>query len=551
MDGERGRLTEAVLAELRGVVGDAHVLTADPEIAAHSRDIGPWRTLGAAVVEPASTEEVSAVLAVANRERLPVWTFSGGWNWGYGAAMALEDGAIILLLRRMNRILEVNRELAYAVIEPGVTQKQLRDHLDAHDTGLWTDCTDSTPHGSVIGNALEHGVGYTPLCDHFGALCGIEAVLADGTVVRTGGGPPNATTWHLHRWGTGPSVDGLFGQSNLGVVTRAGVWLMPKPEAFALFLLELRDERDLGPAVDVLRDLTLQRVLTANLHMVNDVLFAAILEQYPRELLGPGETRLSDAARAALRRRLRIGPYSITTGLYGTRASVREQVQRLKKGLKGLGRVSVVGETMAERIPGLATLAERHGAVDELLGRLSGASPTKLRATESVFRLLQGIPGELVLGFAYFKAAGPRPERDLDPARDGAGMIWFPVILPLTGAHVHRVMDLCRPLFHAHGFDYTNTFISISGRATMSLMPIFYDRADADETARALALQRALFEQTQAAGYPQYRTGHAFHRTLFDAAPGYQALTGAIKRALDPNDILAPGRYGLGGGDGG
>jgi 4-cresol dehydrogenase (hydroxylating) len=431
-----------------------------------------------------------------------------------------------------------------------VTQKQLRDHLDAHGTGLWTDCTDSTPHGSVIGNALEHGVGYTPYCEHFATLCGIEVVLADGTLVRSGGGPAHSTTWNVHRWGTGPSVDGLFGQSNLGIVTRAGVWLMPAPEACELFLIELRDESDLGEVVDIFRDLTLRRVLSSNLHIVNDVLFSAILGQYPRDLLGPGETRMSDEALAALRSRLRLAPMSVTTGLYGTRAGVKEQARILERRLKRFGRISVVGHGLAGRLPGLSAFWERRkagGVVDRLLGKLSGATPAKLKATMSAFALLQGIPGELVLGFAYFKAPEPRPEKDLDPARDGAGMIWFPVVLPLTGEHVDRVLAICRPAFHRHGFDYANAFISLSGRCTMSLMPIFYAKADPDETARAQALQRELFELTQAAGYPQYRTGHAFHREMFADAPGYKDMTQAIKRALDPNGILAPGRYGMDG----
>ncbi|MBK9035891.1 MAG: FAD-binding oxidoreductase [Myxococcales bacterium] len=544
------RVSAAVIEELRAVVGGAHVRTEPAELAPHSRDTGPWRTVGAALVEPATTLEVAAVLRVANRERLPVWTFSGGWNWGYGAAMGLDDGALILHLRRMDRVLEVNRELAYAVVEPGVTQQQLRDHLDVHAPDLWSDCTDSTPRGSVLGNALEHGVGYGPDCDHFGALCGLEVVLADGTVVRTGGGPPGSTTWHLHRWGTGPSLDGLFGQSNLGVVTRAGVHLTPRPEAFRLVLLELDRDDDLGDVIDVVRDLTLRGILRANFHTVNDVLFAAVLGPYPRDLLAPGATRLTDDGLRALRARLQITPASLTLGLSGTRGQVAEQRALLQQRLARFGKISVVGPTLAARLPGLATLLERAGATlgeraGARLAGLTGLTPAKLRTTANVYRLLQGIPGERVLGFAYFKARGARPERDVDPARDGAGMIWAPVILPLTGAHVRAVAALARPVFHRHGFDYANTFISISGRATMSLMPIFFDRDDADETARAQALQQELFALTQAAGYPQYRTGHGLHRVMFDDAPGYRAAARAIKRALDPNGILAPGRYGL------
>jgi len=541
-------ITAPVVTELRQIVGEPNVWTDDDRIGEQSRDIGPWRTRGAAIVLPQSTQEVAGVLAIATRERLPVWTFSGGWNWGYGAAMGLHDGALILLLRRMNRIVEVNEELAYAVVEPGVTQAQLREYLAAHHPGLWSDSTDSTPNGSIIGNALEHGVGYTPMCDHFGALCGLEAVLADGTIVHTGGSSPDASTRYTHRWGTGPSLDGLFGQSNLGVVTKAGIWLMPKPETHTLFLVEMDDAETLGSVFDAVRTLSLDGLLRANVHAVNDVLFSAVLGPYPHELLDPNARFLNEAGRAELRERYKIAPFTMTGGLYGTKAQVAVQRRALEKRLPDAARLRFVGSRLARIVRPLAAgwrRASSGGIVDRALRSLTGASAPKLQATTRVLDLLQGIPGELILGFAYFKTAD-RPDRDLDPARDGAGMIWSPCVLPMRGSDARTVMELARQLYEEHGFDYSNSFISVNARTMMSLMQIWFRPDDADETRRALGLQRALFEACQDAGYPQYRTGHSLHGALFDGAPGYLHLAGAVKRALDPAGILAPGRYGLG-----
>jgi len=539
-------LADGLVDERRRVVGPDHVWTESDRIDENSRDIGPWQTRGAAVVSPATTGEVAKILRIADRAGTPVWTFSGGWNWGYGAAMGLRDGALILLLRRMNRIVEVDEELGFAVIEPGVTQAQLQEYLAEHHPGLWPDCTDSTPRGSVIGNALEHGVGYTPMSDHFGALCGIEAVLADGTVVRSGGGPENTTTWHTHRWGTGPSIDGLFGQSNLGVVTRAGIWLMPTPAKQGLFIVEMDDEAALASTADTMRGLMLSGLMRANVHIVNDVMFSAILGSYPDGLLESGQTVLDDEARAELRRRYNIAPFSMVGGMYGTRGQISDLKRALRKGLGGGARVRFVGPGVARRLPGLVAIWQRQqegGTVDRLLRRASGASPAKLQATSRVFDLLRGVPGEMVLGFAYFKEQH-RPARDLDPARDGAGMIWSPCMLPLRGRDMRAVMDLAKPLYAEHGFDYGNTFITVNPRTAMSLMVIWFDRDDTVESQRALRLQKALYAACQEAGYPQYRTGHSLHESMFADAPGYRHVLRTIKQALDPNDILAPGRYG-------
>ena len=179
--------------------------------------------------------------------------------------MPYRDGTLILVLERMNRIIEVNQELAYAVIEPGVTQQQLNDYLKSNNIPLWSDCTDSTPQGSIIGNALERGVGYTRHWDHFGHLCGLEVIMANGEPLRTGGGPAHSLTWHTHKWGTGPFIDGLFSQSNFGIVVKSGIWLMPAPEAFNCFICELCDEAKLPQMVDALRRLALKGILPCQL----------------------------------------------------------------------------------------------------------------------------------------------------------------------------------------------------------------------------------------------------------------------------------------------
>jgi 4-cresol dehydrogenase (hydroxylating) len=283
-------VTEDELARLREVVGPEHVLATAAEREQHAKDTSLWRRLPAAVVYPGSTEEVAEVLRVAGARGLAVWPFGRGKNWGYGAHMALGEDAIVMLLDRMDRILEVNEELAYAVIEPGVTQGQLNAHLRETGSRLWADCTDSTPDGSVVGNALERGVGYTPGWDHFGNVCGLEVVLPTGAVIRTGGGPRDSLGFHTYKWGTGPYIEGLFSQSNFGVVTKAGVWLMPAPEAVRCFICELEDPSSQPAVMDALRELALHGVIRSNVHMVNDVMFLAQLAQYPYDLLDGART---------------------------------------------------------------------------------------------------------------------------------------------------------------------------------------------------------------------------------------------------------------------
>ena len=102
---------------------------------------------------------------------------------------------------RMNRILEVNEKFAYALVEPGVTFFDLYQYIQERKLKLWLDVPD-LGGGSILGNTMERGVGYTPYGDHFMMHSGLEVVLPSGEVIRTGmGAMPNNNTWQLFPYG--------------------------------------------------------------------------------------------------------------------------------------------------------------------------------------------------------------------------------------------------------------------------------------------------------------------------------------------------------------
>ena len=222
-----------LLAQLRQILGDDGLVEDPQAVEQRTRSCLPFKTLPLCVVYPADASQVQAVVRAAAAADLPIWPVSTGKNWGYGEATASYNGGITMVLARMTRIVEVNETLGYAVIEPGVTYKQLNDHLKQTGSRLWADVAGSTQYASVIGNALDKGRGLTPMADHFGSLCGMDVILADGSPLETGGGPAGTSAVrHTYKWGLGPYLDGLFAQSNLGIVVKAGIWLMPAPEQF-------------------------------------------------------------------------------------------------------------------------------------------------------------------------------------------------------------------------------------------------------------------------------------------------------------------------------
>jgi len=185
----------------------------------------------AGVAYPASTADVQTIVRAANRHAIPLYPISTGNNIGLGSRSASRAGQVVVDLGyRMNRILDVDERLGFAVVEPGVSYQVMYDELVRRGDKLMLDVTSGPPQGGMIGNALDKGAGYTPYFDHFGFACGMEVVLGNGDVLRTGDGALDASelvNWHTSKYSFGPILDGLFTQSNYGIVTRMGLWLLP------------------------------------------------------------------------------------------------------------------------------------------------------------------------------------------------------------------------------------------------------------------------------------------------------------------------------------
>jgi 4-cresol dehydrogenase (hydroxylating) len=469
----------------------------------------PWEFAPSAVVMPQSVEEIQAILRVANEFRVPLWTVSAGMNNAFGGAAPRLRGSVLVHLQRMNRVLEVNEELAYALVEPGVTFFDLYDAIQAGGHRLVMSSPD-LGWGSVIGNYLERGCGYTPYGDHSAIQCGLEVVLANGEVLRTGmGAVANSRSWQLFRHGFGPSADELFKQSNFGIVTKMGVWLMPMPECYCSCFLSLRQEEDLAPMIDTLRPLLLHRIIE-NVPIGRNALAAGpfFFGSRRSELYG-GEGSIPREAVQAIADRLGVGWWTLRFALYGS-----EEMVDL--------RLEIVREAFA-RIPGA-----------ELVSRKYRGDATR-DDVDPLDRIQLGIPGlETMKMLEWSGGAGAH----LD----------FAPITPLTGAEAVRQYELFQRVADEHGFD--NMFIMLIQPRTYTMtFMLFYDTTNEGQKAAAREFYGALLRESSRAGYGENRTHLAF---MDDVASHYDfndhallRLNETLKDALDPNGILSPGKQGI------
>ncbi len=370
----------------------------------------------------------------------------------------------------MDQILEVNEKLAYAVIEPGVTYEQFNHYLKQHGYRLWIDCTDGPPLGSVVGNALDRGIGETPYGDHFGNLCGMEVVLPNGEVIHTGGSSPHhpVKTWHTYKWGLGPYIEGLFTQSNFGIVTKVGIWLLPEPEAYNSYIFELANNGNLGPVIDRFRELALQGIVSSKLHLVSDFVSLTILTQKMKEALPPGHIRKEELEK--LRRKFGFAIWSGGAALYGNKKQVAIQKKILRREF---------------------------------------------------------------------------PSEDVDPSKDGVGLTWFAPILPFTSEDVVPYLTESRTIFEKYGFDFYMAMLMLNPRSIICLMGILFDKRNSEEVQKAQELYDEMFDKLNSHNYQQYRTGIACWDRIWRESPELSEFYSLIKSAIDPNQILAPGKYGI------
>lgn len=529
-----------LIDKLAAAIGRENLVVDDQGVDLVSRTCIPYRQLPAAAVFPSTAEQVQEVMRIATEYDIPVWPVSTGKNWGYGEKSACYPGGMTMVLDHMTRIWHVDEELGFAVVEPGVTYKQLNDHLKKTGSGLWADVAGTTQYASVIGNALDKGRGLTPYADHFGALCGMDVVLADGSLLQTGGGPVgNNQCRHVYKWGVGPYLDGIFTQSNLGIVVKSGVWLMPKPECFDWAAFEYTGDLGRFPQmIDALRDLVFKNALRSRPHIANDFAMMCIVSQYPYELL-KGKRCLDEAAMAAWRKLHGVAQWTFGCGLYGSAAEVRFQKRYIRRTLGRYGMIQFVGVAAEDSL--LGRIARK---VAPFVNRLMGKSEAFMEAMIPAINLFKGIPTDHFARQVYFKSHQEKPSDDVDPARDQCGFLWLGPVVPFTSKHVMEGLNFAREIFDRHEFDMFVELIIEGPRSIIMLLGVFYERNDPDDAARATAWYKETRQGFMDRGYPPYRTTTMSMPGSSEANPASRDFIAAIKGAVDPANLIAPGRYG-------
>jgi len=468
-----------------------------------SPKIGNGQPLPSGVVAPRSVDEVRAVIETANQFRTPLWVVSTGKNFGYGGCEACVAGSVILDLKRMNRILEVNEELAYAVVEPGVSQYDFWRYCQKNGFNLWIDGP-SPAWASVVANTIERGVGYAAKGDRFDQVCGMEIVLPNGELMRTGmGAIEGAPTWNTYKYGLGPFVDGMFSQSNLGVVTKMGVYLNAQPESYRSIVIDAPEYRQVVELIDTMRELRITGVVRTAASIVST---AQDNHEVAAKVMRGIASAKGDLDKVYAMIEQTVG-WRVRIGISGHTAQVEADWRKIYASFR-------------QAIPNCSIGSDLYEA------------PYNYDQMDSIAKLQAAVPS--------------MQETEIWPHN----AVFISTMLPCKGSEFWKQVEVMRDVFVRHGQFFIDAPIHFhTERSIMTILGTMIEPGNIEQNKQAVALGKEIIEVAGENGWGEYRTPTTFMQAASDVYSfnnhALRRFCESVKDAIDPNGILAPGKNGI------
>ncbi|MEM7725592.1 MAG: FAD-binding oxidoreductase [Cyanobacteria bacterium P01_A01_bin.45] len=460
-----------------------------------------------AVLKPKTRKDVEEIVAIARDFHVPLNPVSTGKNWGLGSKLPVTDGCILVIMSGLGKIIEVNQELRYAIIEPGVTQKQLSDYL-WNNTDLMFPMTGSAEDTSVVGNMLDRG---SVFFDHrYDLLSGVEVVLGTGKVVRTG-------FWHyfdnienhqpkfFHPSGLGPDMNGIFTQSSLGIVTSIVIRLRPRRSGTIVYL-EIKEDKVFN-FIDTFNQLKDDKLVHNWLMLTNK-----------------NDPRTTDNHQFNY-----TGNWSAIGSFHGKKEiqdickkHIQEQLQGLCNPLNFLS--SDLEESTEH--PYFTILKKLYNGIPsnysiETMGNLSRSLSIKS-------------DGLSLADLDY----------EIDYCREIPGFVTVTPAIPLTSGAFKEAINLVNRV--SKDFDITpfHNFVSLGEMSVEGLFRVFFNRSNKEEIIKAHRWSRILYEEFEKIGIYPYRISvKDMQKFVNRKEDTYWKAIADIKNQLDPSNIIAPGKF--------
>lgn len=526
-------LTDAI-KEYRKIIGESNVITDKKVLTARQTATFKTSQKVIGILKPANVDEVQACVRVANKYKTPLYPISTGLNWGYGSSVPASDNCIILDLSRLNRIIDYDEKLAYVTVEPGVTFQQLNNFLKKKKSNLIMSVSGGSPDSSLIGIVMERGIAKGPYGNLHEHTCNLEVVLPTGDCIHTGFGRfPQAKAKFVSKEGVGPSLSELFFQSNFGIVTKMTLWLLPRLKYFQVFTFAIHNNKQLIPLLNTLRNLKFERVIEGNFLIANEYRILDGMQQYPWNETH-GTTPIPPQTLKRLKEKWKLSEKWYGSGaLYAATKEIgisqrRYITKRLRGKVKSLYFIDEDIQKISYKLRKLNS-----SFINETLDKLYN---------DFINNTFLGIPSSSSLKSLYWRKKTTIPI-DKNPDRDKCGVMWISPTIPFDGKQVHEAINIMEKTIYDYGFEPNLGISCITERMVYIIGAIIYDREVRGEDEKAIKCNDVLLKKLLSKGYLPYRLGIQSMDSLPTSYDDFNKFINLFKKTLDPNDILAPGRY--------
>lgn len=486
--------------------------------------LGGFRRDGVGRLVPRTQDEVVQLITLAGQFGVALHPVGTGRNWGLGSDLPWRDNVYTLDLSSLTRIIELNDDLGYAVVEPGVTQRQLADRLLACGSRFFVDVTGSGADTSLVGASLERGIAYNTLrSDVTGPF---KLVLADGRIVETGfPSSVAAKLRHLYPEGIGPDLNGLFYQSNFGIVLEMTIRLVPRGDCLESFVIHVSN-KNLPAFLTNFRYLREQNVFRGVTHIANRRRSLASLTPRVVARLERARGRPPDKSEPLkLMNRFFPSDWVAFGTLQGHPEIVKAQKRVFKRYFSRIGKVRFPSQRLLHSGERIAKFLRIHSLAAVIGG------------TQEFAGLTIGQPTDAALGSTRVLNEDFSVPPEIDPDQR-IGFLFALPLVPFEAASIERFLAILNPRI-----DVAEITLNVLGPQILEgVISINFDQTNPTATDKAHQAIADLHRECDEQGFVPYRVNIDRNFSQF---PASTAITRELKSVFDPGNIISPGKYDL------
>ena len=489
---------------------------------------------------------IGTILKLANKEGFHVFPISTGNNWGYGSVQdtPVTCPRILLDLGALKQITATSKSLGLITLQPGVTQQELFDFLQKNNWNFMTPVTGAGPHCSILSNALERGYGITPRTDHFMAVNALKAYLPHPDLCETlfssavSEMDTSGTDFidKTYKWGLGPYIDGLFTQSNLGIVTEATIRLAPIPKHFSSFYIKVFDDSSFESAIDLVENFLKDFEGTVgSINLMDRNRLVSMTSKNPNsnsQHINMTEDQITELANIK-----RLPKWMIVGSIYGCKPMVKHAKHELRKKARGIGKV-LFSDSIAMRAA-KAILKIPLPAIKPITN-----IKEQLNSLNEGVDIMLGKPNQVALPLAYWRNPRCIPDKSktLLPDYDECGLLWYAPLIPMDAKKIVAFIKFIRDTTPKYGIEPLITFTNLRHDCIDSTVPIVFDLKNQQAKEMAHKCLDELFVEGTKQGFVPYRI-NTYQQSKLDRQSIFWKTTRLLKTSLDPNNIISPKRY--------